>query len=69
MNPITANVRTSRFCYMIEVVGAYDIHSGDDLYGRLQMLQAGDEVIVHAGTYTTPGFLRSRGPAPPASRS
>ena len=38
--------------------GTYDIHSGDDLYGRLQMLQAGDEVIVHAGTYMTPGFLQ-----------
>jgi len=41
---------------MIEVVGAYDIHAGDDLYARLSTLQAGDTVTVHAGTYTTPGF-------------
>ena len=36
----------------------YDLHSGDDLFGRLRMLQPGDEVVVHAGTYTTPGFLQ-----------
>jgi hypothetical protein len=41
---------------MIGVMGAYDIHTGDDLYARLKMLQAGDTVTVHAGTYTTPGF-------------
>jgi hypothetical protein len=35
----------------------YDIHTGDDLYGRLAMLQPGDEVVVHEGTYPTPGFL------------
>ena len=42
------------------VAGAstYEIHSGDDLYGRLAMLSAGDEVIVHAGTYITPGFYQ-----------
>lgn len=37
-------------------MAVYDIHSGDDLYTRLKMLQAGDTVTVHAGTYTTPGF-------------
>jgi Right handed beta helix region len=37
-------------------MGVYDVHPGDDLYTRLQMLQAGDTVVVHAGTYTTPGF-------------
>ncbi|MEO8548791.1 MAG: right-handed parallel beta-helix repeat-containing protein [Kofleriaceae bacterium] len=37
-------------------MGAYDIHAGDDLYARLKMLQAGDTVTVHDGTYTTPGF-------------
>lgn len=36
----------------------YDIHTGDDLYGRLAMLQAGDEVVVHAGTYPSPGFVQ-----------
>jgi hypothetical protein len=36
----------------------YDIHPGDDLYGRLQMVQAGDEVVVHAGTYPSPGFVQ-----------
>lgn len=40
------------------VAGTYDIHAGDDLFGRLGMLQAGDTVTVHAGTYTTPGFLQ-----------
>ena len=35
---------------------AYDIHAGDDLYARLAALQAGDTVVVHAGTFTTPGF-------------
>jgi hypothetical protein len=34
----------------------YDIHAGDDLYARLAMLQPGDEVVVHEGTYPTPGF-------------
>ncbi len=38
--------------------GTYDIHAGDDLFGRLSMLQAGDTVTVHAGTYTTPGFYQ-----------
>jgi hypothetical protein len=42
----------------VAAAGTYDIHPSDDLYGRLQMLQAGDEVIVHAGTYMTPGFLQ-----------
>jgi len=37
-------------------MGVYDVHAGDDLYTRLTMLQAGDTVVVHAGTYTTPGF-------------
>jgi hypothetical protein len=30
----------------------YEIRPGDDLYERLGSLVAGDEVIVHAGTYT-----------------
>lgn len=33
----------------------YEINPGDNLFARLAMLQAGDEVIVHAGTYTTTG--------------
>lgn len=36
----------------------YDIHSTDDLFTRLKNLQPGDEVVVHAGTYTTPGLLQ-----------
>lgn len=36
----------------------YDIHPADDLFGRLAALAAGDEVVVHAGTYTTPGFYQ-----------
>ena len=35
----------------------FDIHPSDDLFARLHMLQAGDEVVVHAGTYTTPGLV------------
>ncbi len=35
--------------------GVYEIRPGDDLFARLAALVAGDEVIVHAGTYTTPG--------------
>jgi hypothetical protein len=35
--------------------GVYEIRPGDDLFARLAALSAGDEVIVHAGTYTTPG--------------
>jgi hypothetical protein len=42
------------------VAGAtdYDIHSGDDLFGTLSTLVAGDTVTVHAGSYATPGFLQ-----------
>lgn len=29
----------------------YEIHDGEDLWARLRTLAAGDEVIVHAGTY------------------
>ncbi|MFO0709062.1 MAG: right-handed parallel beta-helix repeat-containing protein [Sandaracinus sp.] len=29
----------------------YEVHAGDDLWARLSSLAAGDEVIVHAGTY------------------
>jgi len=35
----------------------YDIGPADDLFGTLQGLVPGDEVIIHAGTYTTPGFF------------
>jgi len=36
----------------------YDIRPGDDLFGRLGALKPGDEVVVHSGTYRTPGFLQ-----------
>ncbi len=36
----------------------YEIRPGDDLFARLATLEAGDEVIVHAGTYTTPGLVQ-----------
>jgi hypothetical protein len=36
----------------------YELRPGDDLGARLQALVAGDEVIVHAGTYPTPGALQ-----------
>lgn len=44
---------------LTRIAGAttYDIYPADDLYARLGSLQAGDEVIVHAGTYMTPGYL------------
>lgn len=35
----------------------YEIRPGDDLAARLRTLVAGDEVIVHAGTYATGGPL------------
>ncbi|HWO21258.1 MAG TPA: right-handed parallel beta-helix repeat-containing protein [Kofleriaceae bacterium] len=38
--------------------GVYEIRPGDDLFARLAMLTAGDEVIVHGGTYTTPGLVQ-----------
>ncbi|MBL9013583.1 MAG: right-handed parallel beta-helix repeat-containing protein [Myxococcales bacterium] len=36
----------------------YEIRPGEDLAARLRMLQPGDEVVVHAGTYPTPGFFQ-----------
>ncbi|MBA3465412.1 MAG: right-handed parallel beta-helix repeat-containing protein [Deltaproteobacteria bacterium] len=36
----------------------YTINPTDDLFARLRNLQAGDEVIVNAGTYTTTGLLQ-----------
>lgn len=35
----------------------YDIQPTDNLFARLAMLQPGDLVLVHAGTYTTPGLV------------
>lgn len=35
----------------------YEVHSGEDLFGVLGSLQAGDEVIVYDGTYDRPGFV------------
>jgi hypothetical protein len=45
------------FAASVASAGTYEIHPGDNLYQRLGMLQPGDEVIVHAGTYTTPGYV------------
>lgn len=36
----------------------YEIQPSDDLFTRLKNLTAGDQVIVHAGTYTSTGLLR-----------
>jgi Right handed beta helix region len=38
-------------------VTTFTISPGDDLYARLSDLAPGDEVVVHAGTYPTPGFF------------
>ena len=35
------------------------IHPGDDLFGTLRRLGPGDEVMIHAGTYVTPGFYQA----------
>ncbi len=35
----------------------YDIHPTDNLFSRLAALQPGDQVVVYAGTYTTPGLV------------
>ena len=40
----------------VAAAATYDIGPSDDLFGRLAALAPGDEVIVHAGTYQTPGF-------------
>jgi hypothetical protein len=48
-------------CLLVPAVAhaqTYEIGPADDLFGRLRTLAAGDEVIVHAGTYTTPGFFQ-----------
>ncbi|MCD6500067.1 MAG: right-handed parallel beta-helix repeat-containing protein [Deltaproteobacteria bacterium] len=34
----------------------YDVHSGDDLFSIWASLSAGDEVVVHDGTYTVGGY-------------
>ncbi|MEZ4382136.1 MAG: right-handed parallel beta-helix repeat-containing protein [Nannocystaceae bacterium] len=39
------------------VAATIDVNNGDNLFDTLQGLQAGDEVIVHAGTYPVPGFV------------
>jgi hypothetical protein len=38
--------------------GVYEIGPSDDLFARLAALAPGDEVIVNAGTYTTPGLVQ-----------
>ncbi len=59
-------MRTSRLLALSLVAAAagsagatvYQIHPTDDLFTTLSGLVAGDEVIVYAGTYVTPGFLQ-----------
>ncbi len=41
----------------IAAAQTFDIHPTDDLFTRLKNLNPGDQVIVHAGTYTTGGLL------------
>jgi Right handed beta helix region len=38
----------------------YEIHPGDDLFATIGSLDAGDEVVVHAGTYRSPGYFAAR---------
>jgi hypothetical protein len=48
-------------CLLVPAIAraeVYEIRPTDDLFARLGMLAAGDEVIVHAGTYTTPGLVQ-----------
>ncbi|MBV8758485.1 MAG: hypothetical protein JO257_14465, partial [Deltaproteobacteria bacterium] len=45
----------------------YDVHPGDNFYQQIQTLQAGDEVVVHAGTYTSPGFVAVTWPGTPSA--
>lgn len=47
-------------CSSHRAVQVHDIKPGDDLFGTLAKLKAGDEVVIHAGTYTTPGFYAVR---------
>ena len=37
-------------------MGTLHVYAGDDLYSQIQTLGPADVVVVHAGTYTTPGF-------------
>ncbi len=39
------------------IAGTIDINPGDDLWNTLKEVNAGDEVIIHAGTYKVPGFV------------
>ena len=34
-----------------------EVTPADDLWGTLSAVVAGDEVVIHAGTYTTPGYV------------
>ncbi|MBW2461054.1 MAG: hypothetical protein JRH11_05375 [Deltaproteobacteria bacterium] len=61
--PLRSSLALSLFALASAAVGpvahaeVHDIGPGDDLYTVLGGLSAGDEVIVQAGTYPTPGFL------------
>jgi len=39
------------------VAATIDVNPGDDLWGVLSSVNAGDEVILHAGTYQVPGYV------------
>ena len=54
-------------CSSHRAVQVHDIKPGDDLFGTLTKLKAGDEVVIHAGTYTTPGFYEVRWPGTAAA--
>lgn len=45
------------FPFLLTVAATIEVNPGDNLYMILQGLQAGDEVIVHAGTYPSPGYV------------
>ncbi|HEY8375177.1 MAG TPA: right-handed parallel beta-helix repeat-containing protein [Nannocystis sp.] len=43
--------------FLLTLAATIDIYPGDDLFGAMQALQAGDELVIHEGTYDVPGFV------------
>lgn len=42
---------------LLTLSATIDIYPGDDLFGAMQSLQAGDELVIHEGTYDVPGYV------------
>jgi MYXO-CTERM domain-containing protein len=42
---------------MVVFAATIEVYPEDDAFAAMQMLQAGDELVMHAGTYKVPGFV------------